>query len=200
MKVGILAYQGSFEEHALQTKLAINKLHINADIIPVKKPSELNNVDGIILPGGESTTIGIMAQKLGVLDILKDKISNGLPVLGTCAGAIMLAKEVSDAKVGKKSQPLIGTMDATVIRNYYGRQRESFETTLDFSSIGGNTAKVVFIRAPAITKIWGRTKELLSFGENKVMVQEDNMLATTFHPELSSTTLVHEYFLSIIKK
>ncbi|EWG08015.1 MAG: glutamine amidotransferase subunit PdxT [Candidatus Aramenus sulfurataquae] len=200
MKVGVIAYQGSFEEHALQLKRAFDALSIQGEIVAVKRPSELSQVDGIIIPGGESTTIGIVAQKLGVLDVLKEKISQGLPVMGTCAGSIMLAKEVTDAKVGKKSQPLLGVMDATVVRNYYGRQRESFEAVLDFSVIGGGKAKVVFIRAPAITKVWGRTKELLSFGESKVMVQEDNMLATTFHPELSGTTAVHEYFLSMIKK
>ncbi|ARM76311.1 pyridoxal 5'-phosphate synthase glutaminase subunit PdxT [Acidianus manzaensis] len=200
MKVGILAYQGSFEEHALQTKRALFNLKIDGDVVPVKKVNELNSVDGIIIPGGESTTIGIVAQKMGLLEPLKDKILEGLPVLGTCAGAIMLAKDVSDAKVGKKSQPLIGTMDITVIRNYYGRQRESFEALIDLSKIGGSTAKVVFIRAPAITKVWGNSKVLSELNGTYTMVQEGNLLATTFHPELSGTTLVHEYFISLIKK
>ncbi|AWR97603.1 pyridoxal 5'-phosphate synthase glutaminase subunit PdxT [Acidianus sulfidivorans JP7] len=201
MKIGILAYQGSFEEHALQAKRALLNLKIDGDVVPVKKVSELNTVDGIIIPGGESTTIGIIAQKLGLLDSLKEKIGEGLPVLGTCAGAIMLAKDVSDAKVGKKSQPLIGAMDMTVIRNYYGRQRESFEAPIDLSKIGGgNSTKVVFIRAPAITKVWGNAKVLSEFNSTYVMVQQGNLIATTFHPELSGTTLVHEYFISLIKK
>lgn len=200
MKIGILAYQGSFEEHALQTKRALSNLKLNGEIIAVKKPNDLEAIDGIIIPGGESTTIGIIAQRLGILDSLKEKILEGLPVLGTCAGAIMLAKDVSDAKVGKKSQPLIGVMDMEVIRNYYGRQRESFEAPIDFSKIGGKTTKVVFIRAPAIIKIWGATKSLAELNNIHVMVQEGNMLATTFHPELSSTTVVHEYFISLVKK
>ncbi|MDT7900355.1 MAG: pyridoxal 5'-phosphate synthase glutaminase subunit PdxT [Acidianus sp.] len=199
MKIGVLAYQGSFEEHALQAKRALDKLKIDGEIIAVKRVNDLD-VDGIIIPGGESTTIGIVAQRMGLLESLKEKIMEGLPVLGTCAGAIMLAKDVSDAKVGKKSQPLIGVMDISVIRNYYGRQRESFEANVDLRSIGGGIEKVVFIRAPAIVKVFGNAKSLSQFKDVHVMVQENNLLATTFHPELSGTTIVHEYFISMIKK
>jgi 5'-phosphate synthase pdxT subunit len=199
MKIGVLAYQGSFEEHTLQAKRALDKLKIDGEIIAVKRVNDLD-VDGIIIPGGESTTIGIVAQRMGLLEPLKEKIMEGLPVLGTCAGAIMLAKDVSDAKVGKKSQPLIGVMDISVIRNYYGRQRESFEANVDLRSIGGGIEKVVFIRAPAIVKVFGNAKSLSQFKDVHVMVQENNLLATTFHPELSGTTIVHEYFISMIKK
>jgi 5'-phosphate synthase pdxT subunit len=199
MKIGVLAYQGSFEEHALQAKRALDKLKIDGEIIAVKRVNDLD-VDGIIIPGGESTTIGIVAQRMGLLEPLKEKIMEGLPVLGTCAGAIMLAKDVSDAKVGKKSQPLIGVMDISVIRNYYGRQRESFEANVDLRSIGGGIEKVVFIRAPAIVKVFGNAKSLSQFKDVHVMVQENNLLATTFHPELSGTTIVHEYFISMVKK
>ncbi len=199
MRIGVLAYQGSFEEHALQTKRALDKLKIDGEVVAVKRVNDLN-VDGIIIPGGESTTIGILAQRMGVLDALKDKIMEGLPVLGTCAGAIMLAKDVVDAKVGKKSQPLIGVMDVSVIRNYYGRQRESFEANVDLRNIGGGIEKVVFIRAPAIVKVYGNAKSLSQLKDNHVIVEENNLLATTFHPELSGTTIVHEYFISMIKK
>jgi 5'-phosphate synthase pdxT subunit len=200
MKIGILAYQGSFEEHALQTKRALEKLKWDGEVVAVKKPKDLQNLDGIIIPGGESTTIGIVAQRLGVLEELRNKIKEGLPVLGTCAGAIMLAKDVSDAKVGKKSQPLIGEMDIQVIRNYYGRQRESFEVELDFSIIGGNKGRVVFIRAPAIVKTWNDAKGLISLQGVIVMAEQRNMVATTFHPELSNTTTVHEYLLKKVKR
>lgn len=200
MKIGIISYQGSFEEHALQTKRALDNLKIQGEIHSVKKPKDLQDIDGVIIPGGESTTIGVVAQKLGLLDDLKDKISSGLPVLGTCAGAIMLAKDVSDAKLGKKSQPLIGVMDISVIRNYYGRQRESFEADIDLSEINGGKAKVVFIRAPAIVKVWGETKPLVKLNDIVTMATEKNVIVTTFHPELSSTTKVHEYFLEMVKK
>ncbi|QIW24322.1 pyridoxal 5'-phosphate synthase glutaminase subunit PdxT [Sulfolobus sp. S-194] len=200
MKIGIIAYQGSFEEHALQSKRALDNLKIQGDIVAVKKPSDLKDVDAIIIPGGESTTIGVIAQKLGVLDELKEKINSGIPTLGTCAGAIMLAKDVTDAKVGKKSQPLIGSMDISVIRNYYGRQRESFEATIDLSEIGGGKARVVFIRAPAIVKTWGDTKPLSKLNDIIIMAMEKNMIATTFHPELSSTTAIHEFLIKMAKK
>ncbi|BFI74003.1 pyridoxal 5'-phosphate synthase glutaminase subunit PdxT [Sulfurisphaera ohwakuensis] len=200
MKIGIVAYQGSFEEHALQTKRALDNLKIQGDIVAVKKPNDLKDVDAIIIPGGESTTIGVVAQKLGVLDELKEKINSGIPTLGTCAGAIMLAKDVTDAKVGKKSQPLIGSMDISVIRNYYGRQRESFEATVDLSEIGGGKTRVVFIRAPAIVKTWGDAKPLSKLNDVIIMAMEKNMVATTFHPELSSTTVIHEFLIKMAKK
>lgn len=201
MKIGILSYQGSFEEHALQTKRALDNLKVQGEVVRVKKPKDLEGVDAIIIPGGESTTIGIVAQRLGVLGELREKINSGLPVLGTCAGAIMLAKEASDAKVGKKSQPLIGSMDIAVVRNYYGRQKESFEALIDLSLIsGGNRAKVVFIRAPAIVKTWGDTRVISTLNGVITMAVEKNMIATTFHPELSSTTVVHEFLIKMVKK
>ncbi|ACP38307.1 pyridoxal 5'-phosphate synthase glutaminase subunit PdxT [Saccharolobus islandicus] len=199
MKIGIIAYQGSFEEHYLQLKRAFDKLSINGEITPVKIPKDLKDIDGVIIPGGESTTIGLVAKRLGILDELKEKITSGLPVMGTCAGAIMLAKEVSDAKVGKTSQPLIGAMNISIIRNYYGRQRESFEAIIDLSKIGKGKANVVFIRAPAITKLWGKAQSLAELNGVTVLAEENNILATTFHPELSDTTSIHEYFLHLVK-
>ncbi|BCS91616.1 Pyridoxal 5'-phosphate synthase subunit PdxT [Metallosphaera sp. J1] len=198
MKIGVVAYQGSFEEHALSVKRVFDKIG-KGEVIPVKKPKDLD-VDGIIIPGGESTTIGQVALRLGLLDPLKEKINQGIPVLGTCAGAIMLSKEVTDAKVGKKGQPLIGVMDASVIRNYYGRQRESFEAIVDLEEIEGGKEKFVFIRAPAISKVWGKAKALATLNDVIVMAQEDQILTTTFHPELSGTTSIHEYFLRMIKR
>ncbi|ACP45824.1 SNO glutamine amidotransferase [Sulfolobus islandicus Y.G.57.14] len=199
MKIGIIAYQGSFEEHYLQLKRAFDKWSINGEITPVKIPKDLKDIDGVIIPGGESTTIGLVAKRLGILDELKEKITSGLPVMGTCAGAIMLAKEVSDAKVGKTSQPLIGAMNISIIRNYYGRQRESFEAIIDLSKIGKGKANVVFIRAPAITKLWGKAQSLAELNGVTVLAEENNILATTFHPELSDTTSIHEYFLHLVK-
>ncbi|AEB94468.1 MAG: pyridoxal 5'-phosphate synthase glutaminase subunit PdxT [Metallosphaera sp.] len=198
MKIGVLAYQGSFEEHALQVRRVLQKIG-KGEVIQVKKPKDLD-VDGIIIPGGESTTIGQVAQKMGLLDPLKEKISQGLPVLGTCAGAIMLSKEVRDAKIGKKDQPLIGVMDASIIRNFYGRQRESFEATINLEEIEGGHQRFVFIRAPAILKVWGKAKALASLNDVIVMAQEDQIITTTFHPELSGTTIVHEYFLEAVKR
>ncbi|BBG23994.1 pyridoxal 5'-phosphate synthase glutaminase subunit PdxT [Sulfuracidifex tepidarius] len=195
MRIGIIAYQGSFEEHALQTKRAMG----TGDIVPVKTSKDMRQLDGIIIPGGESTTIGMLASKLGIIDELREQISSGLPVLGTCAGAIFLAKEASDSKV-KKQQDLLKVMDITVVRNYYGRQRESFEAEVDLSEIGEEKARVVFIRSPAITKVWGNSKSLSKLNGVTIMAQEGGILATTFHPELSNTLAVHKYFLSLVKK
>jgi len=195
MKIGVLAYQGSFEEHVLQTKRAGGSV----DVVPVKTTKDIAKIDGVIIPGGESTTIGMLASKLGLMDELRDQINSGLPVLGTCAGAIILAKEAVDSKV-KKQQELLKAMDVSVVRNYYGRQRESFEADVDLSEIGGEKSRVVFIRSPAITKVWGNAKSLSKLNGVTIMAQEGGMLATTFHPELSNTLAVHKYFLSLVKK
>ncbi|AWR99786.1 pyridoxal 5'-phosphate synthase glutaminase subunit PdxT [Metallosphaera hakonensis] len=198
MKIGVLAYQGSFEEHALQVKRVFDKIG-KGEVVPVKKTKDLD-VDAIIIPGGESTTIGQVAQRMGLLDPLREKVMQGIPVMGTCAGAIMLSKEVTDAKVKNKAQPLIGVMDASIIRNYYGRQRESFEAIVDLEEIEGGRERFVFIRAPAISRVWGKAKALASLNDVIVMAQQDQILTTTFHPELSGTTIVHEYFLKMVKR
>jgi len=138
----------------------MKELGYQGEVVEVKLPEDLKDVDALIIPGGESTTIGIVAKRAGLLEPLTDKIREGTPVLGTCAGAIMLAKEVTDAKVGKRSQPLIGLMDVKVIRNYYGRQRESFEAEVDLTSINEGRMHTVFIRAPAIVEVKGRAMAL----------------------------------------
>ncbi|MGC9105961.1 MAG: pyridoxal 5'-phosphate synthase glutaminase subunit PdxT [Thermoprotei archaeon] len=199
MKVGVLSYQGSFEEHALMTVRAMKELGYQGEVVEVKLPSDLKEIDALIIPGGESTTIGIVAKSVGLLDEMRDRIREGLPTLGTCAGAIMLAKDVTDAKVGRKSQPLIGLMDVKVIRNYYGRQRESFEAEVDLSSINEGVMRTVFIRAPAIVETKGNARPLSRLGEVVVFAQQGNMLATTFHPELSNSTAIHRYLLRMTK-
>ncbi|PVU73768.1 pyridoxal 5'-phosphate synthase glutaminase subunit PdxT [Sulfolobales archaeon SCGC AB-777_J03] len=199
MKVGIVAYQGSVEEHALMAYRAMKELGYQGEVVEVKLPEDLKDVDALIIPGGESTTIGIVAKRAGLLEPLTDKIREGTPVLGTCAGAIMLAKEVTDAKVGKRSQPLIGLMDVKVIRNYYGRQRESFEAEVDLTSINEGRMHTVFIRAPAIVEVKGRAMALSKLDNVVVFAQQDNMIATTFHPELSNSTAIHKYRLRLAK-
>jgi len=200
MKVGVLAYQGSFEEHATQTKRALIEAGYEAEIIAVKRNTDLKQVDSIIIPGGESTTIGAIAQRMGVLQELKDRILEGMPVMGTCAGAILLAKESVDSRVREKKQPLLQVMDISVVRNYYGRQRESFQATLDLSSLNLGTIRTVFIRSPAIIKVWGGAREIARLNDAIVMAVEGNMIATTFHPELADVPSVHRYFVEMIKK
>jgi len=182
-------------EHVESLKVALSKLGVDGAVELIKKPAELDRVQGIVIPGGESTVIGRVAERTGLIKVLKERIEGGLPVFGTCAGAILLAKEVYDAKVGRIQQPLIGVMDIKVVRNYYGRQKESFEVDLEIPAIGDRPFRGVFIRAPAIEAVGSKVRVLAVYEGLPVLVQQDNMLAATFHPELTSDTRIHEYFL-----
>jgi len=195
LRLGVVALQGAVSEHVESLKAALSKLGIDGAVELVKRPAELEMVQGIVIPGGESTVIGRVAERTGLLKALKERIEGGLPVFGTCAGAILLAKEVYDAKVGKVQQPLIGVMDIKVVRNYYGRQKESFEVDLEIPVIGDKPFRGVFIRAPAIEAVGNKVKVLAVYEGLPVLVQQDKMLAATFHPELTADTRIHEYFI-----
>ncbi|ABW02610.1 pyridoxal 5'-phosphate synthase glutaminase subunit PdxT [Caldivirga maquilingensis] len=198
MKIGILAVQGDVEEHEYAVKKAMDELGISGDVARVKRIDDLRGLSGIIIPGGESTSIWRLTSKSNLMNALRDEVSNGLPAMGTCAGAIFMAREVKDRIMGETGQGVLGIMNISVVRNFYGRQRESFETTLNIEGIG--TVRAVFIRAPAIVKYWGSAKPLVAYGDNYPVVIENNMLALTFHPELT-TILVHEWFISnLVKK
>jgi 5'-phosphate synthase pdxT subunit len=195
LRLGVVALQGAVSEHVELLKAALSRLGLDGAVELVKKPAELERVQGIVIPGGESTVIGRVAERTGLLKALKERIEGGLPVFGTCAGAILLAKEVYDAKVGRVQQPLIGVMDIKVVRNYYGRQKESFEVDLKISAIGDKLFRGVFIRAPAIEAVGDKVKVLAVYEGLPVLVQQDKMLAATFHPELTTDTRIHEYFI-----
>ncbi len=202
VKVGVLALQGDVEEHVHALKRALQEMGLPHRVIEVKFPRQLDEIDGIVIPGGESTTIGILARRTGILDKLREKILSGLPVFGTCAGMIMLAKEVRDAKVGETGQPILGVMDIAVVRNIFGRQKDSFEIDLEIPELG-KTVRAVFIRAPAIVRYWGTTRPLAkiqheTFGELVVLARQEHMLACAFHPELTKDTTVHRYFINMI--
>ncbi|WP_069807637.1 pyridoxal 5'-phosphate synthase glutaminase subunit PdxT [Vulcanisaeta thermophila] len=197
MRIGVLAVQGDVEEHEYAVRRAMERLGINGDVVRVKRVEDLTGLSGIIIPGGESTSIWRLTSRGNLMDKLRDEITNGLPVMGTCAGAIFMAREVRDRVVGETGQGVLNVMDISVVRNFYGRQRESFETTLNIEGIG--TVRAVFIRAPAIVKYWGSAKPLVAYGDNYPVVIENNMLALTFHPELT-TTLIHEWFIMNLVK
>ncbi|GAB6947689.1 hypothetical protein JCM16161A_18190 [Vulcanisaeta sp. JCM 16161] len=150
VRVGILALQGDVEEHEYAIRRAAEELGINVDVIRVKRVEHLNGLGALVIPGGESTTIGSLARRNGLLDRLRESIINGLPTLGTCAGAIFMAKEVRDSVVGETGQPILGVMNIAVVRNAFGRQRDSFEMDLNIEGLG--TVRAVFIRAPAIIR------------------------------------------------
>lgn len=186
--VGVLALQGDFKEHFEILK----KLGVPA--IAVRLPADLARVDRLIIPGGESTTIGKLLVSSGLLKPIRARIKKGMPVWGTCAGAILLAKRVTD---GIKGQASIGLMDIIARRNAFGRQRDSFETNITVKGIR-EPLLVFFIRAPLFVKP-GKDVEILSELKRKriIAARQKNMLVTAFHPELTSATELHKYFLAM---
>lgn len=193
MEIGVLALQGDFLEH-IQT---LRRIGVEACEIRTEK--KLQGIDGLIIPGGESTTIGMLLEKNGMLGTLRSRIERGMPVFGTCAGAILLAGSVEGrASLGGHLQPYLGVMDITVQRNAYGRQLDSFETTLPFRGSDGVSLHALFIRAPQIIRTGPAVEVLITLPDGKpVAVRERNMLAVTFHPELTEDTHLHSYFLSM---
>ncbi len=185
MEIGILALQGAFIEHSKILK----KLGANTFEIRQKKDLE-RKIDGLILPGGESTTQGKLLIELGILEPLKNKIKAGLPVLATCSGMILLAQNIGEAK------PHLATLPVTVKRNAYGRQLGSFSTTSKVDEIG--TIPMIFIRAPYIEQASAQVKILSKIDDKIVAVRYKNQLALSFHPELTDNHLTHKYFLNMI--
>lgn len=191
-RIGVLALQGDVREHcrAIAKSGGLDSL--------VRRADDLASIDGLIIPGGESTTIGKLLRIFGVLDPLRSAIAQGLPVFGTCAGMILLAKDVID---GTHDQETIATMDITVRRNAFGRQVDSFEKGLDLSGIGAGTLTAVFIRAPWIESHSDEVEPLASVvsetGEHVVLARQGKQLAASFHPELidGPNFGVHEYFI-----
>lgn len=185
-RVGVLALQGDVREHVHILE------SLGVDASGVKKPEELHFVDALIIPGGESTTIGKMAVRFGMIDPLREAISSGLPVYGTCAGMILLASTITEG-----DQPLIGALDVVVKRNAFGRQNESFEASLSVDGLD-DPFHAVFIRAPWIDKVGVEVEVLSSIDDHPVMVRQDRILATSFHPELTGDGRIHQMLLDLI--
>ncbi len=189
LKVGVLALQGAFIEHEnVLVRLGVRP-------VEVRLPEHLEGLDGLIIPGGESTTMGLLAQKWGLLEPLRAFARSGRPVWGTCAGMILLAKEVVD---GVPGQPILGLMDITVRRNAFGRQVDSFEADLEIPALGAPPFHAVFIRAPVIEQVAPGVEVLASLEDGTaVAVQQGHLLATAFHPELTGDVRFHRYFLRL---
>jgi 5'-phosphate synthase pdxT subunit len=185
MKVGVLALQGDVREH---TEILRG---LDAATVSVRTAEDLQEVDALVLPGGESTTIGFMLDEHGMIDPLRKRIEDGLPVLGTCAGAILLAKTVEGGDV-----PRIGLLDAVVHRNAYGRQVDSFEDDIEVEGVGGVHA--VFIRAPIIESTGDGVQTLATHRDGPVVVKQDNILAATFHPELAHEDGLHKLLIGLV--
>jgi 5'-phosphate synthase pdxT subunit len=188
MKIGVLALQGAVSEHI---KIVEN---LNVEAVPVRLPSNLNGLDALILPGGESTTISKLLSDYNLLEPLRQRIHEGFPVFGTCAGTILLAHSVSDSTV-----ITLDAMDIVVDRNAYGRQIDSFETDLRVQALGEGLFHGIFIRAPVIQQVGTDVEVLCRYNGHVVAVRQGNVLACTFHPELTEDTRFHSYFRDIIR-
>jgi 5'-phosphate synthase pdxT subunit len=182
-RVGVLALQGDFREHL--TTLAT----LGAEVIEVRTPEQLEAVDALIIPGGESTTIGKLAVRFGLMEPLRQRIEAGMPVYGTCAGMILLAREVTDGE-----QPLVGALDVVIERNAFGRQNDSFEEELAIDGLDA-PFRAVFIRAPWVAKVGEGVEVLASVDDHPVVVRQGHILASAFHPELTGDHRLHQMML-----
>ncbi|MCC8173409.1 MAG: pyridoxal 5'-phosphate synthase glutaminase subunit PdxT [Odoribacter sp.] len=186
MKIGVLGFQGAIEEHCAHI------VSLGHEAIKVLYPEQLDTLDGIILPGGESTTIGLLLNRTGMMQPLKEKIQQGLPVWGTCAGMILLAKELENDK-----NIYFEAIDITVRRNAYGTQIDSFQANANIPDVSEKPIPIVFIRAPFITKVGEAVNILYQHEGNIVAAQQNNVLVTSFHPELTDDNSFHDYFCKI---
>jgi 5'-phosphate synthase pdxT subunit len=188
--IGVLALQGDVREHLTALAAA------DAAAVPVRRPDELAAVDGLVIPGGESTTISKLAVLFGLMEPLREAIRGGLPVYGTCAGLIMLADKILDPRSGQET---FGGIDMIVRRNAFGRQNESFEAAVDVRGVPGGPVEGVFIRAPWVESVRAGAEVLAEHGGHIVAVRQGNVLATSFHPELTGDHRVHELFVAAVR-
>lgn len=199
IKVGVLSLQGDVAENIASTKTALSELDKTGTVTEVKTPEQISELDGLIIPGGESTMIGQLSLINGSLKKIKEKIEAGMPVLGICAGLILLSKKAKDRVVGDTDQPLLDLLDVQVERNSFGRQRDSFEGEISMDSLNIPKFNGVFIRAPSISEVGENAEVISKFNEKIVAVKQGNMLATAFHPELTQDVSLHKYFVNMIK-
>ncbi len=191
LRIGVLALQGDFEAHLKMLA------ELGAEGRTVKLPEHLDELDGIIIPGGESTTIGKLMVSYGLHEVLRQKIGEGFPTWGTCAGLILLAKETDNALAG---QPLLASMHTRVRRNAFGSQRESFETDLSVPVLGEAPFHAFFIRGPAIESVGPEVEVLATLDDGTIVaVREGTLLGTAFHPEVAGDSRFHHYFLRIVQ-
>ncbi|HEY9406841.1 MAG TPA: pyridoxal 5'-phosphate synthase glutaminase subunit PdxT [Nitrososphaera sp.] len=196
--IGVLGLQGDIEENVAATNHALQELHINGNVDLVHYPEEIERIDGLILPGGESTVQSSLVVIQRSMPVIKKRISEGMPVLGTCAGMIMLSKRAYDRIVGDTKQKLIGNLDIVIERNAFGRQNDSFEADLSLSILGNEAFKGVFIRAPAVSEV-GKDVQVVGKLNNKVVaVKQKNIIGTSFHPELSGDSRIHRHLINMV--
>jgi 5'-phosphate synthase pdxT subunit len=184
VRIGVLALQGDVQEHMAMVEAAGGRP------VEVRTVEHLKGVDGLILPGGESTTIGGLMARYGLDEAIRERVRWGFPLFGTCAGLILMAVEALGGE-----PPLLGVLDVTVHRNAYGRQRESFEAEVEVPILGPAPLAVAFIRAPRIVRVGPNVEVLATFRGEPVLVRQGNLLAATFHPEIAGDPRMHKFFL-----
>jgi 5'-phosphate synthase pdxT subunit len=190
-QVGVLALQGDFREHLMVLR------ELGADAVPIRRESELNDVDGLVIPGGESSVMDKLSRTFGLAEPLKARIADGMPVYGTCAGLIMLADTVLDAINGQQS---LGGFDIAVRRNAFGNQLDSFETDLSIHELGDPPVHAVFIRAPVVETVGPGARALATLADGRVVaVEQGNLLGTSFHPEMTDDYRFHARFLDTVR-
>jgi pyridoxal 5'-phosphate synthase pdxT subunit len=199
IKVGVLGIQGDIEENILSTDEALKKLNLRGTVESVRYSESIAELDGLILPGGESTVIGSLLSIQGkVFQTIEKKIKEGMPVLGTCAGLIMLSKRTYDKVVGETKQKLFGMLDVVIERNAFGRQHESFEVDLKIPVLGNEPFRGIFIRSPIVNNVGESVTILTKLNDKIVAVKQNNIIGTSFHPELSADIRLHELFIKDI--
>ena len=191
MPIGVLALQGDFREHIATLNAC------GADAVEVRSITELEKCNGLVIPGGESTVIEKLATNYGLFDPIRNKIQNGFPVFGTCAGLIMLADEIVDGVPGQRG---FGGLDISVRRNAFGNQLDSFETDLDFAGLPGGKVHAAFIRAPIVERVAKEVDILSKLGDGRIVaVKSKNAMGISFHPEVTGEKRIHEMFLDVVK-
>ena len=191
MKIGVLALQGDVAEHIA----SLGECGVIAS--GVRSKQEIESIDALVIPGGESTTIAKLAKAFGVFDLIKSRIASGMPTYGSCAGMILIADQILD---GGADQEGFGGIDAQVRRNAFGRQVDSFETDLSFAGISGAAFRAVFIRAPWVESVGSQVEVLASFNGHPVAIRQGHLLATSFHPELTGDNRIHRFFVDQLCK
>ena len=202
VQIGVLAVQGDVLEHVNMMNVVLEKKGIKSKTILVRKPEQIEQLDGLIIPGGESTVMSRLVSEMRfdnkLVNTIREKVKNGMAILGTCAGTIMLSKTSKDHVVKDFSQVLLELMDINVIRNKYGRQQVSFELPISIEGFGKQPFPGVFIRAPVITSV-GKNVDILARNSEEIFAaKQGKLLAATFHPELTDDMRFHEYFLDLI--
>jgi 5'-phosphate synthase pdxT subunit len=197
MRIAVIAIQGNVEEHIESAHKAMEDMGIRGEVLPVRHSGTIPTCDAIILPGGESTTLGRLMAREGIDIEIKEAAAAGKPIMGTCAGLVLLAKDGGE-QVKRTGQKLLGLMDISVDRNAFGGQRESFEIPLEISILD-SPYNVVFIRAPVITRVGPDVEVLASFNDKIVAARQGNILGLAFHPELTDDLRIHCYFLGMVK-